>query len=75
MQINSVITEKFKRNPFILQLLQQLKDFNAATMPKDRKGLFYSTIKMVSYNTLDNSEHSILIPRTDVYGITYSLPR
>lgn len=62
MQINSVVTEKAKESPFILQLLQQFKPFNAATMLKDRRGLFYSSIKMVSYNTLVNREHLTLIP-------------
>lgn len=61
MQINAVVTEKCKESPFILQLLQQFKAVNAATMPKDRRELFYSAIKMVSYNTLENREHLILI--------------
>lgn len=62
MHINSVVTEKCKESPFILQLLQQFKPFNAATMPKGRRGLFHRAIKMVSYNTLENREHLILIP-------------
>lgn len=31
-------------------------------MSKDRRALFYSAIKMVSYNTLENTEHLVLIP-------------